>query len=252
MRGTRSSDPSIMHGRGDRAEVDALSLSPLVGEGRREASSGEGSFRGETPSSGAARPTSLPQGGTSVAGKPHRLTAHPSRPSSTASSRPSAKKLQRRALHARRASPLPCATATSRSQRRDTRDADGGVPRTVGHRQDHSACMRPGMSGDPDHLARRERREALADQIEIGDAIDFVVIGDAAVAIAEADLRPHVDLDVVAARIARAAKRAARRPAVARKRPGDFPPVRSPARPRRGCDMRRRRDSAPSARPQPR
>ena len=105
------------------------------------------------------------------------------------------------------------------------RDADGAVLRAIGHPQDH----RPGSSGhigDANHLARRQRHEPFADQVEIGDAVDFVVIGDAAVAIAEADLRPHVDLDVVAARSSTATKRAPCGPAVARKRPRDLPPVR--------------------------
>ena len=83
-----------------------------------------------------------------------------------------------------------------------------------------------GHIGNTNHVARLERRETLAHQIEIGDAIDFIVIGDAAVAIAEADLRPHIDFDVAAARGNATAKGLARRPAVARKRPGDFSPVR--------------------------
>ena len=82
-----------------------------------------------------------------------------------------------------------------------------------------------GHVGDADDIARRERRKARADQVEIGDAIDLIVVGDAAVAIAEADLRPHVDLDVGAAggppqRKARPAGQPSRG-----KRPGDFPPA---------------------------
>ena len=61
------------------------------------------------------------------------------------------------------------------------------------------ASQASGHVGDADDLARRERREALAHQIEIGDAIDLVVIGDTGVAIAEADLRPHIEFDRVAA-----------------------------------------------------
>ena len=64
----------------------------------------------------------------------------------------------------------------------------------------------------------------LAQQIEIGNAIDFVVVGDAAVAIAEADLGPHVKLDLAAARSRAATEGLARRPAIAGKRPGDFLP----------------------------
>ena len=42
--------------------------------------------------------------------------------------------------------------------------------------------------------------KSVAHQIEIGDPIDFIVIRNAAVAIAEADLRPHIQLDLLAAR----------------------------------------------------
>ena len=66
-------------------------------------------------------------------------------------------------------------------------DADAACRDTVGHLE-IIAPSTAGHVGDTDHLARRERRQSAADQIEIGDAIDLVVIGDAAVAIAEADL----------------------------------------------------------------
>src|SRR5204863_4768798 len=78
---------------------------------------------------------------------------------------------------------------------------------------------------DADGLTRLQWRKARADQIEIADAIDFVVIGDAAIAIAEAEFWPDIDFDAAASGIA-AAKGAAGRPAVARKRPGDFAPGR--------------------------
>src|SRR5258708_39804945 len=69
------------------------------------------------------------------------------------------------------------------------------------------------------------RGKTLAHQIEIGDAIDFLVIGDARVAIAKADLRPHIQFDLLAARLHGAAERASGRPRVARKRPRDFAPA---------------------------
>ena len=62
--------------------------------------------------------------------------------------------------------------------------------------------MRPGMSAIRIAWPGSSGSEARAHQIEIGDAIDFVVVGNAAVAIAEADLRPHVQFDLVAARSA--------------------------------------------------
>jgi len=81
-----------------------------------------------------------------------------------------------------------------------------------------------GHIGDPDDIARRDRREPLAQQIEVGDAIDLIVVGNATVAIAEADFRPHVKLHLAAARSHAAAKSLARGPAVAGKRPGDLLP----------------------------
>src|SRR6185437_6880478 len=98
---------------------------------------------------------------------------------------------------------------------------------------------------DPDHLTRLARHEALAHQVEIGDAVDLVVIGDAGVAIAEADFGPHVKFDVAAAGIRVATKRAAGGPAVARERPGDFMPAAASGRRARadmlnGSDARQR------------
>src|SRR5260370_28427617 len=80
-------------------------------------------------------------------------------------------------------------------------------------------------AGNPDHPAWFERNEALAHQIEIGDAIDFVVVGDARGAIAKAELGPHIDFDFAAARLRSALERASRGPAVTRKWPGDFAPA---------------------------
>src|SRR5215470_11219681 len=101
------------------------------------------------------------------------------------------------------------------------RDADGGMADALAHREiigPHSSRQ----LRDTDRLANLERYKTLADQIEIGDAIDLVVIGHSGAAIAEADLRPHVDFDVAARR---ATKRAARGPAVAGKRPRNFLPT---------------------------
>ena len=44
-------------------------------------------------------------------------------------------------------------------------------------------------------IAGLHRHELRAHQIEIGDAIDLVVIGNPAIAIAEAELWPDIDLD---------------------------------------------------------
>src|SRR5262245_34585915 len=101
------------------------------------------------------------------------------------------------------------------------RDADGGVADAVAHRE----IIGPHPSRqlrDTDRLTDLERYKTLADQIEIGDAIDLVVIGHSGAAIAEADLRPHVDFDLAARRTT---ERTARGPAVARKRPRNFLPT---------------------------
>ena len=104
------------------------------------------------------------------------------------------------------------------------------------------ACRRRGSP-----CPASQRHEALADQIEIGDAIDLIVIGNPAVAIAEAGLRPHIELDFAAARLAGATERAPRGPAVARKRPGDFLPALGAAR---ACCERRGRRTARRAQQQ--
>src|SRR5256885_16046872 len=64
------------------------------------------------------------------------------------------------------------------------RDADRGTPRAIGHHK----VITPHPSrhlGDANHPASSPRHEPLAHQIEIGDAVDFIVIGDATVAIAK-------------------------------------------------------------------
>src|SRR5258708_28696523 len=133
-----------------------------------------------------------------------------------------AEKFQRCTLHCRR---IPFALRHRDQQIAAPRhaDADCGMPRTVSHLE----IIGPDTSGhvgEADHPARLQRRTPLADQIEIGDAVDLAVIGDAAVAIAEADLRPDIDLDLIAACDGAATKRAAGGPAVARKRPGNLLP----------------------------
>jgi hypothetical protein len=65
------------------------------------------------------------------------------------------------------------------------RDADRSLLRAIGHFE----IVGPdaaGHVGDPDDIARRQRHKMLAQQIEIGDAIDLVIVGDPAVTIAEA------------------------------------------------------------------
>src|SRR4051812_23429364 len=63
-------------------------------------------------------------------------------------------------------------------------DAEGPALRTVRHPQ----VIGPDTTvhvGDAYEIARLERSEPLAQQIEISDAIDFIVVGNPAVAIAE-------------------------------------------------------------------
>ena len=136
-----------------------------------------------------------------------------------------AKKLQRRALQLPRTA---CAlrhgdhkVATMRH-----RDADRGMARATGHIE-VIISQAPRHVGNPNGLARRKRRKAFADQIEIGNAIDFVVIGNTGVTVAETDFWPHIKLGLRPACGRIAAEGAAGRPAVARKRPGDFLPMQS-------------------------
>ena len=63
---------------------------------------------------------------------------------------------------------------------------------------------RPGASAsghlaDADLVPRRERGEPFAHQVEVGDAVDLVIIGDPPLAIAKTDLRPHIQFDTAAA-----------------------------------------------------
>ena len=151
------------------------------------------------------------------------LTFRPSRKSSIASSRPSP---ENSSPCAAPPSPRPCPAPPPPAGR------SAATPRCRLRRAAHHRAYRSDTAsivpafGHANHLARRQRHKPFADQIEIGDAVDFVVVGDAAVAVAKTDLRPHIDLDVLAAPGGTATKRAARGPAVARKRPRDFAPVR--------------------------
>src|SRR6516162_5066973 len=97
--------------------------------------------------------------------------------------------------------------------------------RTIGH-PEIIATRAAGHVSQTDHLPRLNRRKTFADQVEVGDAVDLVVIGDARVAIAEADLRPHIELDRgPAVTTGRAAEGAACGPAVAREAPRDLLPA---------------------------
>lgn len=72
-------------------------------------------------------------------------------------------------------------------------DAECGVTNAV----EHVEIIAPDTAAQlakPHFLPRRHRRKARADQIDVGHAINLVVIGDAAIAIAEAALGPHVEL----------------------------------------------------------
>ena len=104
------------------------------------------------------------------------------------------------------------------------RYSDRGLPQATGHFEVIGPDP-PRHIGDPGDVARRDRREPFAQQIEIGDAIDLIIVGDATVAIAETHLRPHVKLHLAAARSRAAAERLARGPAIAGKRPGDLLPL---------------------------
>ena len=129
-------------------------------------------------------------------------------------------------------------------------DGDGRMPCAVGHPQ-IIGPQSSGHLGNADRPARLKRRKALAHQIEVGDAIDFIVIGDAAVAIAKAGLRPHIDFDFAAAKFNGALEGAPGGPPVARKRPGNFAPAldirtggSNRRRRRSGCRSQRRTRSA--------
>ena len=65
-------------------------------------------------------------------------------------------------------------------------DADSDMARFIRHLQFVGADA-AGHVGDTDRLARPQWRKARADQVEIADAIDLIVIGDAAVAITETE-----------------------------------------------------------------
>jgi hypothetical protein len=98
--------------------------------------------------------------------------------------------------------------------------------RAVGHAQ--IVAPRPaGHPGKADDLALRDRRKDLADQIDISDPIHLIVVGDAALAVAEADLGTDIQFDIGARRRS-AAKGATSGPAVAGKWPGDLPPLKFP------------------------
>ena len=57
------------------------------------------------------------------------------------------------------------------------------------------ACS-PGHTGNANDLARFERRESIADEIKVGDAVDLVVIGDAGIAVAKSELGPDVEINL--------------------------------------------------------
>ena len=92
--------------------------------------------------------------------------------------------------------------------------ADSRV-RRVGHRQIIGARA-AGHVGDVNDPACFKWHKARRNQLEIGDAIDLLVIGDTCVAIAKADFWPDIELDVAAIGTAEGA---ARGPAVRRKWP---------------------------------
>src|SRR4051794_1752695 len=73
-------------------------------------------------------------------------------------------------------------------------------------------------------LTWRDGRESGADQIDIRNTVDLVVIGNTAVAITKAAFCAQVQLSAGAGAIA--TERAPGRPAVARERPGDLAPAR--------------------------
>ena len=81
------------------------------------------------------------------------------------------------------------------------RDACGEAVRTVGHVEIIMplAAVQP---ADTQPIAGRRRGEARGDPVDISHAIDLVIIGDAAVAIAEAELGTDVELSARACTIA--------------------------------------------------
>src|SRR4051812_44717993 len=102
---------------------------------------------------------------------------------------------------------------------------DGSADRCATGTIRHIEIIAPGTAAhhsNSDLLARGNRHKAGADQIDIGNTIHLLVIDDAAIAIAEAALGADVELGARADAVA--TECAPRRPAVARKRPGNLAP----------------------------
>src|SRR5262249_31658220 len=79
-------------------------------------------------------------------------------------------------------------------------------------------------------FAGLDRMEALAYEIEVGDAVDFLIIRNAERAVTEPHLCPDIDLGPLTALRASAAEAQARRPSIASEWPRDLPPHRNRGR----------------------
>src|SRR5947209_205920 len=80
------------------------------------------------------------------------------------------------------------------------------------------------QAGRRDRLTRSRWDEIRRNQVEIRHSVDLLVVADAGCAIAEAELRADVDLNVAAAFGRGAFEGATGIPGIARKRPGYFAP----------------------------
>src|SRR5262249_19822730 len=127
----------------------------------------------------------------------HRTTVSLLRNASTAgSTRP-----------ARPSGPTAVATHTSpRSFKAIARRQGGGAAR---HVVGAAAALHP---GDRDRMAVARRGELLAEQLDVADALELGIVGDAGLAIAEADLGADVDVHLGAAVLRAAAPSLAEAP----------------------------------------
>src|SRR5215475_1648827 len=128
---------------------------------------------------------------------------------------------KRRTLKAGRLCRSPIGGCNDRITTVRQRNPDRRVCCAVRHleRVRAQATLKPSnMNG----FAGRDRMEVLAYKIEIGDAVDLLIIRNAERAVAEAHLRPDIDLGPLAALPAGAAEGQARRPSIAPEWPRDL------------------------------
>ena len=122
------------------------------------------------------------------------------------------------------------AVAMMASQRSLKPIDNADLPRANRRSRRRGCALHP---GDRDRLSRPQRGELVAEQVEVADAVEFLVVRDAGRAVAEPDLGADVDVHLGAAVGGVAAKRLALAPLIDRKRPGHFAPDRLCHRDRR-------------------